>query len=138
AYKMEVREAIPYNNAIMNKVGVKTAINSDDAEMARRLNQEAAKTMLYGGLTEEEAWKTVTLYPAMMLHLDDKIGSIKEGKDADLVLWSSNPLSVYAKPEKTMIEGKVYFDEADYLKKTEEVQLEKNRLIQAMMNDKGS
>ncbi|UBM57469.1 amidohydrolase family protein [Marinilongibacter aquaticus] len=137
AYKFEVREAIPYNNAIMNKVGVKTAINSDDAEMARRLNQEAAKTMLYGGLSEEEAWKTVTLYPATMLHLDERMGSIKVGKDADLVLWNANPLSIYARPEFTMIEGVIYFDEKEYEKKTEEIALEKNQLIQAMKNAKG-
>ena len=110
AYKYEVEDAIPYNAAIMNSQGVTVAINSDDAEMSRRLNQEAAKTMKYGGVSEEEAWKFVTLNPAKLLHIDDKVGSIKEGKDADLVLWNDHPLSVYAKPEKTMIEGVVYFD----------------------------
>ena len=100
AYKMEVRDAIPYNAALMQKAGVTVSINSDDAEMARRLNQEAAKTVLYGGLSEEDAWKTVTLNPAKLLHLDHKMGSIKAGKDADLVLWTQNPLSVYARPEK--------------------------------------
>lgn len=110
AYKFEVNDAIPYNAAIMHDAGVITAINSDDAEMSRRLNQEAAKTVKYGGMTEEEAWKMVTLNPAKLLHLDDKLGSITVGKDADLVLWSDNPLSIYAIAEKTIIEGTVYYD----------------------------
>merc|ERR1712000_204466 len=80
AYKYEVNDAIPYNAAIMWSQGVLTGINSDDAEMSRRLNQEAAKTMKYGGVPEEEAWKFVTLNPAKMLHIDDRTGSIKEGK----------------------------------------------------------
>ena len=88
AYKYEVMEAIPYNGAIMNKVGITVAYNSDDAEMARRLNQEAAKAVKYGNVSEEEAWKFVTLNPAKLLHVDNRTGSIKEGKDADLVLWS--------------------------------------------------
>jgi imidazolonepropionase-like amidohydrolase len=110
AYKWEVNEAIPYNAAIMDQLGLVTAINSDSAEMSRRLNQEAAKTIKYGGLTEPEAWKTVTLNPAKLLHLDDRMGSIKEGKDADLVLWSDKPLSIYAQAEKTMVDGVIYFD----------------------------
>ena len=134
SYKMEVKEAIPYNAAIMTKVGVVSAINSDDAEMARRLNQEAAKTMLYGGLTEEEAWKTVTLNPAKMLHLDKRLGSIKAGKDADLVLWNANPLSVYASPDFTMIEGAIYFDREKYVEKSKRDAEEKNTLIQAMLS----
>ncbi|SOE22709.1 Imidazolonepropionase [Spirosomataceae bacterium TFI 002] len=136
AYKMEVKEAIPYNAALMIKSGVTTAINSDDAEMARRLNQEAAKTMLYGGLSAEDAWKTVTLNPAKMLHLDKKLGSVKAGKDADLVLWNDNPLSVYARPEFTMIEGAMYFEHADYEQKMKADKAEKNALIQAMMKSK--
>lgn len=136
AYKMEVKEAIPYNAAIMTKVGVNTAINSDDAEMARRLNQEAAKTVLYGGLTEDQAWKTVTLNPAKMLHLDDRLGSIKKGKDADLVLWIDNPLSVYARPEKTIIDGTIYFDSEKETDKNKAVQTEKNRIIQKLLVEK--
>ncbi len=136
AYKMEVKEAIPYNAAIMTKVGVNTAINSDDAEMARRLNQEAAKTILYGGLSEEQAWKTVTLNPAKMLHLDERMGSIKIGKDADLVLWNTNPLSIYAKPEKTIIDGTIYFDIEKEAIKLKELDVEKNRLIQKLLAEK--
>jgi imidazolonepropionase-like amidohydrolase len=110
AYKYEVVDAIPYNAAILQRVGVNVAINSDDAEMARRLNQEAAKTMKYGGLTEEQALKTVTINPARALHIDHKVGSIEVGKQADLVLWSAHPLSMYARPLLTLIEGTPYFD----------------------------
>jgi imidazolonepropionase-like amidohydrolase len=109
AYKMEVEDASPYNAAIMQKVGLTVAINSDDAEMARRLNQEAAKIVKYGGVTEEEALKMVTLNPAKMLHLDKELGTIESGKSADLVLWSGHPLSVYSRAEKTIIDGMIYF-----------------------------
>jgi len=135
-YKYEVIDAIPYNAALLTKVGITTAINSDDAEMARRLNQEAAKSIKYGGLTEIEAWKTVTLNPAKMLHLDKQTGSIKTGKDADLVVWSDNPLSVYAKAEKTFVDGILFFDLEKDLKKQEEIRKERARLIQKMLEDK--
>jgi urease alpha subunit len=136
AYKMEVVDAIPHNAAILTKVGVNTCINSDDAEMARRLNQEAAKTVKYGNLTEEEAWKTITLNPAKALHLDNKMGSIKVGKDADVVLWSENPLSIYAKAEKTYIDGVLYFDREKDVQLQNEVRTERNRLIQKMIDAK--
>ncbi|WP_318311345.1 amidohydrolase family protein [Flagellimonas crocea] len=135
AYKYEVNDAIPYNAAIMSSQGVTVAINSDDAEMSRRLNQEAGKTVKYGGMSEIEAWKMVTLNPAKLLHLDDRVGSIEEGKDADVVLWSDHPLSVYAKAEKTLIEGKVYFDlEKDKMLR-ESIKKERNQLIGMMLND---
>jgi imidazolonepropionase-like amidohydrolase len=133
AYKFEVNDAIPYNGAIMHKQGVTVAFNSDDAEMGRRLNQEAAKAVKYGGLSEEEAWKFVTLNPAKLLHLDDKMGSIKVGKDADVVLWSDNPLSIYATVEKTIIEGVVYFDIIKDAEKQKANQKEKARIIQKMI-----
>ncbi|NHF61167.1 amidohydrolase family protein [Flavobacteriaceae bacterium TP-CH-4] len=136
AYKYEVRDAIPYNAAIMQRQGVVTAINSDDAEMIRRLNQEAAKTIKYGGMSEEEAWKMVTINPAKLLHLDDRTGSIKEGKDADLVLWSDHPLSVSAKAEKTMIEGATYFDLEKDRQMRESVKQERNKLINMMLKEK--
>jgi len=110
AYKMEVSEAIPYNGALMHDMGVLTAFNSDDDEMARRLNQEAGKAVTYGHMSEEEALKLVTLNSAIMLHVDNKVGSIKVGKDADLVLWSADPLSVYAVAEKTFVDGIPYWD----------------------------
>ena len=136
AYKFEVNDAIPYNGAIMHNAGLVVAYNSDDAEMSRRLNQEAAKAVKYGNISEEEAWKFVTLNPAKLLHIDDKIGSIKVGKDADLVLWNTNPLSIYAKAEKTIIEGVIYFD----ILKNEELKLavanEKNEIISQLLNEK--
>ena len=110
AYKYEVNDAIPFNAAIMHNEGVTVAINSDDAEMSRRLNQEAAKSVKYGNISEEDAWKFVTLNPAKLLHLDQRVGSLKVGKDADVVLWSGHPMSIYSKAEKTLIEGAVYFD----------------------------
>lgn len=136
AYKMEVHDAIPYNAALMQRQGVTVSINSDDAEMARRLNQEAAKTIEYGGVGEEDAWKMVTLNPAKLLHLDNRMGSVRAGKDADLVLWNVSPLSIYARPEFTMIEGATYFSLQDDDKKHEAMQAEKARLIQKMISAK--
>lgn len=136
AYKYEVNDAIPYNASIMNEVGVTVAINSDDREMSRRLNQEAAKSVKYGGMTEEDAWKMVTLNPAKLLHLDHEIGSLKVGKSADVVLWSDHPLSVYAKAEKTIIDGIVYFDIEKDLQQREKIKTERNKLIQMMLNEK--
>ncbi len=136
AYKMEVKDAIPYNPALMHRVGVTVSINSDDAEMARRLNQEAAKSVEYGGLSEEDAWKMVTLNPAKLMHLDARLGSIRPGKDADVVLWNNNPLSIYAKPEYTIIDGAVYFDLADDARRLEALDRERARLIQKMLKAK--
>ncbi|MCB0663170.1 MAG: amidohydrolase, partial [Saprospiraceae bacterium] len=136
AYKFEVWEAIPYNGALMHEQGVVVAFNSDDAEMARRLNQEAAKAVKYGGVSEEEAWKFVTLNPAKLLHLDDRMGSIKTGKDADLVLWSNNPLSIDAVAMQTWIDGRKYFDREEDKTMREEIAKERNRLIQKMLEDK--
>ncbi|MEN2402278.1 amidohydrolase family protein [Flavobacterium sp. MC2016-06] len=136
AYKFEVNDAIPFNGPIMHNQGLVVAYNSDDAEMSRRLNQEAAKAVKYGNISEEDAWKFVTLNPAKLLHIDDKVGSLKVGKDADVVLWSDNPLSIYAKAEKTIIEGVVYFD----IEKDAEKQLantkERNLLIGQMLQEK--
>ena len=136
AYKYEVNDAIPYNAAIMHNAGVTVAINSDDREMSRRLNQEAAKTIKYGGMSELEAWKTVTINPAKLLHLDDKVGSIKVGKDADVVLWSHHPMSIYAKVEKTIIDGKVFFDRNEDIKKRAAIKQEKSKLINMMLKEK--
>ncbi|CAN5404001.1 amidohydrolase family protein [soil metagenome] len=135
-YKMEVVDAIPQNAYLMQKVGLNVAINSDDGEMARRLNQEAAKSVKYTDMSEEDALKMVTLNPATMLHVADKTGSIKTGKDADLVLWSDNPLSIYAKAEKTIVDGIVYYDiEKDKLLR-EGIAKERARLIQKMIGAK--
>lgn len=136
AYKMEVHDAIPYNAALMHKQGVTVSINSDDAEMARRLNQEAAKAVEYGGISEEDAWKMVTLNPAKLLHLDNRLGSVKAGKDADLVLWNASPLAIYARPELTIIDGAVYFSLKDEDAKREAMQAERARLIQKSLTAK--
>ena len=136
AYKYEVLDAIPYNAAIMHNAGVTVAINSDDREMSRRLNQEAAKTVKYGGMSELEAWKMVTINPAKLLHIDDKVGSIKEGKEADVVLWNNHPMSIYAKVEKTIIDGKVFFDVNDDLQKRQAIKEEKSKLINMMLKEK--
>ena len=138
AYKMEVEDAIPYNAAIMQKVGLNVAINSDDAEMARRLNQEAAKIVKYGGVTEEEALKMVTLNPAKMLHVDDKVGSLKVGKDGDVVVWSDNPLSIYAKSMYTIVDGTIYFDREKDEQMQKWVDAERNRIIKKMNGEKRS
>ncbi|MFC1222303.1 amidohydrolase family protein [Pedobacter sp. BG31] len=136
AYKNEVAEAIPYNGKIMHNVGVTTAFNSDDAEMARHLNQEAGKSVLYGNVPEEEAFKFVTLNPAKILHIDDKVGSLKAGKDADVVIWTANPLSIYAKAEKTFVDGIAYWDMEKDAQAIKAMQLEKARLIQKMLDSK--
>jgi len=136
AYKYEVNDAIPYNAAIMHNAGVTVAINSDDAEMARRLNQEAAKSIKYGNVSEEDAWKFVTLNPAKLLHLDKRVGSIKVGKDADVVLWSGHPMSIYTKAEKTLIEGAVYFDIEKDKQMRKAIKKEKNELTALMLEAK--
>ena len=136
AYKFEVNDAIPYNATLLNNAGVITAINSDDAEMGRRLNQEAAKAVKYGGTSEEDAWKMVTLNPAKLLHLDAHMGSIKVGKDADIVLWTDNPLSIYAKVVQTYVDGKLMFDvEVDKELRARD-KAERMRIIKLMSEDK--
>lgn len=136
AYKNEVAEAIPYNGKIMHNVGITTAFNSDDAEMARHLNQEAGKSVLYGNVPEEDALKFVTLNPARMLHIDDKVGSLKAGKDADVVIWTANPLSIYARAEKTFVDGVAYWDIDKDAQVIKAQQVEKARLIQKMLESK--
>ena len=110
AYKVEAYDAIPYNAAMMTKRGVVVSVNSDDAAEATHLNQEAAKSMKFGGLTHEEALKLVTINPAMQLGIDKRVGSIDVGKDADLVIYNHDPLSAYAVAQKTIIDGRVLFD----------------------------
>jgi len=110
AYKVEAYEAIPHNAAIMTERGVVVSINSDSGEEGRHLNQEAAKTMKWGGLTEAQALALVTINPAIQLMIDDRVGSIEVGKDADVVLWENYPLSSYAKVRTTYVDGNVVFD----------------------------
>jgi len=133
AYKFEVYEAIPHNAALLVEKGVLTAVKSDSRELARRLNQEAAKSIMYTDISQEEALKMVTIYPARLLMVQDRIGSIKEGKDADFVIWNGNPLSIYSRPEQTWIEGRKYFDvETDRVLR-DDLLREKNALIQKVI-----
>lgn len=134
-YKYEVYEGIAYNAAMLLSQGVLVCINSDDAEMGRRLNQEAAKIMKYGGINETDALKLVTINPAIMLHLGDRTGSIKVGKDADLVLWTDYPLSIYARASKTMVDGTFYFDEQTDAKMKEQIDSERNRIIANILRE---
>lgn len=136
AYKMEVMEAIPYNAALLTKMSVNTCINSDDAEMGRRLNQEAGKTIKYGGLTPVQALKLVTLNPAKALGIDKEVGSIEVGKVADLVLWTDFPLSVNAKVKYTIIEGQIFYDDEENKKLEENIQKERARIIAKLLKEK--
>jgi imidazolonepropionase-like amidohydrolase len=134
AYKMEAYEAIPYNMAMMEKRGVIVSVNSDDPEEARHLNQEAAKSMKYGDLTENQALRLVTLNPAIQLGIDDHVGSIEQGKDADLVIYNHDPLSVYAVVQKTMIDGRVYFDRQEDIAHRAAIAKEKQELLEKEKN----
>jgi imidazolonepropionase-like amidohydrolase len=129
-YKWEAYDAIPFNAAVMTRRGIVVSIHSDSNEHARRFYQEAGKMMKYGDLSEEEALKLVTLNPAIQLRLENRIGSIDVGKDADLVLFNGHPFSVYSRPEMTMIEGEVYFDRKQDLAVREQIAKEKKSLIE--------
>ncbi len=136
AYKFEVYDAIPHNGALMEKVGVVTSFNSDSDELARRLNLEAAKAVKYGGLSEEEALKLVTINPAKQLRIDKYVGSLEPGKHADFVIWSGNPLSTYTICEQTWIEGRKYFDRNEDLKMREEIKKQRTFIIQKILEVK--
>lgn len=138
AYKYEVKDAIPHNGALLWEQGVTVAFNSDDAEMARRLNQEAAKAVKYGSVPAEEALKFVTINPARLLRLDTRTGSLAAGKDADVVIWSAPPLSIYAKAEMTFVDGVCYYDINKDKTIVEQMKTERARLTQKMLNAKGS
>ncbi|MBL8516423.1 MAG: amidohydrolase family protein [Betaproteobacteria bacterium] len=129
AYKMEVADAIPYNGAIMHKVGVLTTFNSDSDELARRLNTEAAKAVRYGGVSETEALKFVTINAAKQLGIDGRTGSIEAGKDADFVIWSADPLSPAAVAEQTWVDGRRYYDLVSHRAMAAEAEAEKRRLV---------
>jgi imidazolonepropionase-like amidohydrolase len=133
-YKMEAYDAIAYNAAVLVRHGVVTSVNSDSDERARRLNIEAAKTMRYGGLTEEEALKLVTLNPAIQLGIDKRTGSIDVGKDADVVVWSAHPFSVYAHPEQTFVDGELLFDRQADIARRPQLEAERKALEAADSN----
>lgn len=134
-YKYEVYEGIQYNAATLLQQGVLTCLHSDNAELARRLNQEAGKIVKYGGVSQEQALKLVTLNTAKILHIDNRVGSIKVGKDADLALWTDNPLSVYARANKTMVDGIIYFDEEKDAVMKKQIDEERNRIIQKILKE---
>lgn len=138
AFKLEAYDAIPYNAAIMTNKGVVVSINSDSDEHARRLYLEAAKTMKYGGLTEEQALRTITLNPAMQLKIDKRTGSIDVGKDADFAIFNGHPFSVYSRVEMTIIEGEVYFDRQKDLEMREALKKEKEELKKKERETRGT
>ncbi|WP_333607407.1 amidohydrolase family protein [Arsukibacterium sp.] len=132
-FKMEVNDAIPTNTCLMHEQGLVVGVNSDDPGLLRRLNQEAAKSAMYCGMDEHEALKMVTLNPAKQLKIDDKVGSIVVGKQADFVLWDAHPLSVYSMVQQTWIAGARYFDRAADLQAREQQQQERLQLIQQVL-----
>ena len=129
AYKLEAFDAIPYNAAIMVRKGVLVSLNSDSDELMRHLNDEAAKTLKYGGLSETEALSLITINPAKQLMIDNRVGSIEVGKDADITIFDKHPLSNYAKVEKVYIDGQLYFNRADDLAERPEREAEKKKLM---------
>ncbi|MDH4068951.1 MAG: amidohydrolase family protein [Ignavibacteria bacterium] len=133
AYKFEVYDAIPYNGALMHNEGVLVSYNSDSNELARRLNTEAAKAVKWGGLTEEEALRFVTINPARQLFIDDRVGSLEEGKDADFAIWNGNPLSTYTRCEQTWVDGRKFFDREEDRKMNTEVTHQRAVLIQKVL-----
>ena len=134
AYKIEAYDAIPYTAAIMTRAGVVVSMNSDSDERARRLNIEAAKAMHYGDLTEEQALKLVTINPAIQLGIQDRVGSIEVGKDADLAIWNGHPFSVYSRVDTTFIDGEVFFDRQADLARRADLAKERTTLEQAEPN----
>lgn len=133
AYKYEVWDAIPYNGALMHRQGVVVSFNSDDAELARRLNGEAAKAVKYGDVPPIEALQFVTLNPARQLGIDRWVGSLEAGKHADLVVWSGPPLSPLSLCEQTWIDGRKFFDRKEDQAAQERVQLMRAALVQRIL-----
>ncbi|MGX5913679.1 amidohydrolase family protein [Aliidiomarina sp. Khilg15.8] len=133
AYKIEAYDAIPQNACVMMDKGVLTSVNSDSDDLQRRMNIEAAKSVRYCGMSEEDALKMITLYPAQQMEVDEYVGSIEEGKHADLVIWNNHPLSAYAQVQQTWIEGRKYFDREQDLERRDSLNEEKHALIQKVL-----
>jgi len=134
AYKFEVFDSIPQNGAILHQSGVVVSFNSDDRELARHLNQEAAKAVRYGGVDPVEAFQFVTLNPAKQLRIDAFVGSLEVGKHADLVVWNAPPLSIYARPEQTWVDGRKMFDRAEDLQLRQEARQLRAALVQRILD----
>jgi hypothetical protein len=130
---MEVVDGVPANAAMMQRAGVLTSLNSDDAELGRRMNTEAAKAVRHGGLSEAEALALVTINPARQLRVDARVGSLEPGKDADFVVWSGPPLSTTSRAEQTWIDGRRYFDIDTDRRLREADAAERNRLVTAAL-----
>lgn len=135
AFKLEAYDAIPYNGAIMANRGVVVSFNSDSGELARRMNLEAAKAVKYGGLSEVEALKFVTINPAKQLKIDNRTGSLEIGKDADFVIWSGHPLSVYSVAEQTWVDGLKEFDRQADIAERESIEKERKSLIDKIKSE---
>jgi len=135
AYKVEVQDAIPYAGPILYEAGVNVSFNSDSDELARRMNVEAAKAVKYGGLSPEEAIKFVTVNPAMQLAIEDRVGSLEAGKDADVVIWSGDPLSTMSRAERVYVDGREYFSLEQDRMHRERIASERERLIQKLMRE---
>ncbi|MEX0710810.1 MAG: amidohydrolase family protein [Pirellulales bacterium] len=133
AYKFEVFDAIPYNGALMHRAGVVVSFNSDNAELGRRLNLEAAKAVRYGGVPPHDALQFVTLNPARQLGIAERVGSLEPGKDADLVVWSGSPLSSYSRAEQTWIDGRKYFDREHDQSRRDEAAAMRAALVQRVL-----
>ena len=126
AYKVEAAHGIAYNAGFCTNQGILVSINSDSGERIRRLFNDAAKTMKYGGLSENEALRLITINPAIQLGVDEIVGSLEVGKHGDIAIFNEHPLSAYTRCEMTIIEGEIYFDRAAYLKEREEMEKKEN------------
>ncbi|UYV11474.1 MAG: amidohydrolase family protein [Phycisphaera sp.] len=135
AYKVEVQDAIPYAGPILHEAGVNVSFNSDSDELARRMNVEAAKAVKYGGLTPGEAIKFVTINPAIQLAIEERVGSLEAGKDADVVIWSGDPLSTMSRAERVFVDGREYFSLERDRAHRERIASERERLIQKLMRE---
>ncbi|MFQ5738258.1 MAG: amidohydrolase family protein [Acidobacteriota bacterium] len=135
SYKMEAYEAIPYNAALMRERGVLVSLNSDNPNLARRMNVEAAKTLRYGGLSPEQALALVTINPAKQLRIDDRVGSLAAGKDADVVVWNGDPLSIFSSVDYTFVDGKLLFSRQADTQHREQVKAARERLVEEIKNE---
>jgi len=136
-FKHEASDAIPYNPALMAMAGVLTGLHSDNPELARRMNLEAAKAVRYGGVDPHEAVKMITANPARQLGVGDRTGRLEAGLDADFVIWNGHPLSVYSRVEQTWVDGRRYFDREADLAAREALEEERLALMAEVLASEG-
>ncbi len=134
AYKVEVQDAIPQAGPIMHDVGVAVSYNSDSDELARRLGAEAGKAVKYGGVDPAEALKFVTLNPAIQLGIENRVGSLEAGKDADVAVWSGSPLSSLSRCEMTFVDGRLMFSLEMDKQMRETIRKERQRIVQKILS----